>query len=132
MNTVFACTFIEKRSQEDDFDHGCDPDTLVVTMQERVNITAPSLSELLQQIGRTYFLDLDNVWIDDDDDGDGISRISYNRLELANCDEPNKRQLGLWRRGKLKLFLVDFDFAIEQRYVGAVPVDTFQNVKHHR
>ena len=128
MNTVFACTFIEKRAQEDDFDHGCDPDTLVVTMQERVNITAPSLPELLQQIGRTYCLDLDHVWIDDED---GVSRISYKRLELASCDEPDKRQLGLWKRGKLTLFLVDFDFAIEQRYVGAVPVEAFRNVKHH-
>ena len=129
MNTVFACTFIEKRAQEDDFDHGCDPDTLVVTMQERVNITAPSLPELLQQIGRTYCLDLDHVWIDDED---GVSRISYKRLELANCDEPDKRQLGLWKRGKLTLFLVDFDFAIEQRHVGAVPVEAFRSVKHHK
>ncbi|NLS97525.1 MAG: hypothetical protein GXX96_35750 [Planctomycetaceae bacterium] len=131
MKTVFACTFIEKRAQEDDFSHGCDPDTLVVTMQERVSITAPSLPELLQQIGRTYCLDLDDVWIDDDDT-DGVRRISYNRLELANCDEPDKRQLGLWKRGKLTLYLVDFDFCIEQRQVCAVPVDAFQNVKHHR
>ena len=129
MNTVFACTFIEKRAQEDDFDHGCDPDTLVVTMQERVNITAPSLSELLQQIGKTYCLDLDDVWIDEQD---GVSRVRCNRLELANCDEPDKRQLGLWKLGKLTLFLVDFDFAIEQRHVGAVPVDAFQNVEHHK
>jgi len=129
MNTVFACTFIEKRAQEDDFDHGCDPDTLVVTMHERVNITALSLPELLQQIGRTYCLDLDDVWIEDDTDG--VRRISYNRLELANCDEPDKRQLEQWKRGKLTLYLVDFDFCIEQRQVEAVPVDAFRDLKHH-
>lgn len=133
MNTLFACTFIEKRAQEDDFDHGCDSDTLVVTMQERVNITAPSLPELLQQIGTTYCLDLDDVWLDDGNNGgnDGVSRVSYNRLELANCDEPDKRQLALWKRGKLTLYLVDFDFSVEQRYVGAVPGEAFQSVKHH-
>ena len=129
MNTVFACTFIEKRAQEDDFAHGCDLDTLVVTMQERVNITAPSLPELLQQIGKTYCLDLDDVWIDDDDGG--VSGISYNRLELADCDEPDKRQIELWKQGKLTLYLVDFDFSIEQRHVGVVPVEAFQGVKFH-
>jgi hypothetical protein len=128
MEAVFACTLIEKRAQEDDFDHGCDPDTLITTMQQAVNITAPSLPELLQQIGKTYCLDLDDVWIDE---GNGVSRIRYNRLELANCDEPDERQLELWKRGKLTLYLVDFDFAIEQRHVGAVPVEAFQNVKHH-
>jgi len=62
-------------------------------MHERVNITAPSLPELLQQIGRTYFLDLDDVWIDE---GNGVSRVSYNRLELANCDEPTNAN---WSNG---------------------------------
>jgi hypothetical protein len=128
MEAVFACAFIEKRAQEDDFHHGCDPDTLVTTMLERVNITAPSIPELIQKIGTTYCLDLDDVWIDDDG---GVGRIGYNRLELANCDEPDERQLDQWKRGKLTLYLVDFDFAIEQRHVGAVPVEAFQGVKHH-
>ena len=128
MNTVFACTFIEKRAQEDNFDHGCDPDTLVVTMQERVNITAPSIAELLQKIGTTYCLDLDDVWIDDEG---GVTRLGFNRLELANCDEPTERQLEQWKRGKLTVYLVDFDFAVEQRQVCAVLAGAFQNVKHH-
>ena len=129
MNTVFACTFVEKRAQEDNFANGCDLDTLVVTMQEPVNITAPSLPELLQQIGKTYCLDLDDVWIDDNEDG--VSGISFNRFELADCDEPDERQIELWKQGKLTLYLVDFDFAIEQRQVASVPVAAFQEVKFH-
>ena len=128
MNTVVACTFIEKRAQEDDFDHGCNPDTLVVTMHEPVNITAPSIAELLQKIGTTYCLDLDDVWIDDED---GVTRLGFNRLESANCDEPTERQLEQWKRGKLTLYLVDFDFSVERRHVGVVPVEAFQGVKHH-
>ena len=127
---VFACTFIEKRAQEDDFANGCDPDTLVTTMLERVNITAPSIRELLQKIGTTYCLDLDDVWINNDD-GSGAGRISYNRLELADCGEPTERQLELWKRGKLTLYLVDFDFSVEQRHVGAVPMEAFEGIKHH-
>ena len=130
MNAVFACTFIEKRAQEDDFDRGCDPETLVTTMCERVNITAASIPELLQKIGTTYCLDLEDVWIDNDDGGD-VSRIGYNRLELADCGEPDERQLEQWKQGKLTLYLVDFDFSVEQRYVGAVPVGAFRGIKHH-
>jgi hypothetical protein len=131
--TEYACTHIEKRVEEDNYESGfCGAGTC--TMSENINIVAPTLPGLIERLGEVYGLDIDDVWWPGDEaDNDDNTRIGFNRLEDEECDTPDKRQIELWKEGKLRLWLADYDMMIEKRVVCPVTLDEFKaaNIKTH-
>jgi hypothetical protein len=129
MQTLYACTFIEKEAEVDSWETGCDPSTRTCVMNERVNIAAPTLALLIQSIGNYLGLEIDDVWVPEQESG----HIGFNRLEDAEGNEPSERLKEAWKADKAKLYLADYHFAIEKRQVSTVDRAEFDqfSVKHH-
>ena len=100
MNTIYACTHVEKCAEKDDYENGCDPSTQVCVMHERCNVLADSLPGLLTALGKQFYLDIDDVFVPDDDDNGIITRIGYNRLENEDGDKPNRNRSGAGSRAR--------------------------------
>lgn len=115
MKTIYACTFVEKCAVEDHFENGCDPRTQVCLMHERCNVEADSLPALVQALEKRFCLDIDDVFVPDED-GE-ITRIGYNRVEDEEGDEHTEEQKRRWRIGNEKLYLADYHFLVEKRTV---------------
>jgi hypothetical protein len=126
MNTVYACTHVEKCAEEDHYENGCDPSTQVCVMHERCNVQADSLPGLLKALGKQFYLNIDDVFVPDDDENGNIARIGYNRLEDVDGNQPTADQERRWKAGKQKLYLADYAFIIEQRNVSPIRLEEFQ------
>ena len=133
MKTVYACPFVEKASEEDRFESGCDTDTRVCIMHERCSIQADTLPGLLKSLGKHFGLDIDDVFVPDDDDSGNIARIGFNRLENEEGDEPSTDQKQRWEQGDVTLYLADYDFIIEKRTVEPIHLEEFtgSGIKFH-
>lgn len=131
MRTVYACTSIKKRVEDDSYEHGADPDSQRCVMFENVNMAASSLSVLIKVIGERLGLEIDDVWFPGV--GDDDTRISFNRLENDDGDEPTEGEMEDFRAGKRKLYLADYDFLIEKRETSPVTLEEFQaaGIKTH-
>ena len=131
MKTVYACTFVEKSAEEDHFENGCDPSTLVCLMHERCSIQADTLPGLLKSLGKQFCLEIDDVFVSHDD-GE-INRIGFNRLEDEEGNEPTADQKQRWEQGDLTLYLADYDFLIEKRTVEPIHLEDFtgSGIKFH-
>lgn len=128
--TQYACTYIEKRATLDDYTTGCEMTSNCV-MSEKANIISDTLPGLLAAIGGQLFIEIDDVWIPGED---GIvDRIGYNRLETQDGRKPCARELAAWRKRKLKLWLCDYDLAIEKRTIEPIELDEFKlaGIKFH-
>lgn len=131
--TVYACTSVEKLASDWDPTEGASTHSRTILCQ-RSNITSDSLVGLVEAIGQHYFLDLDDLWIPDNDEEPGqINTIGYNRVETVDSDEPTTQETEQWKRGELKLYLCDYSFAIEKRTVAMVGLEEFDlaGIKHH-
>jgi ferredoxin len=131
MKTVYACTHVEKCAEKDSFDQGCDPDSRVCLMHERCNFQADSLPGLLQALGKHLCLDIDDVFVPDDD-GE-VTCVGYNRLEDEDGEEPSDDQKRRWKAGEEKLYLADYRFLIERRTVEPIRLEEFagNSIKFH-
>ncbi len=125
MNTIYACTHVEKCAEKDDYENGCDPSTQVCVMHERCNVQADTLPGLLKVLGKQLYLDIDDVFVPDDDDNGDITRIGFNRLENEDGDEPTADQERRWKQGEITLYLADHYFLIEKRYVSPIRLEEF-------
>lgn len=125
MNTIYACTHVEKCAEKDDYENGCDPSTQVCVMHEHCNVLADSLPGLLTALGKQFYLDIDDVFVPDDDDNGIITRIGYNRLENEDGDKPNQEQERRWKQGETTLYLADYGFLIEKRNVSPIRLEEF-------
>lgn len=121
----YACTFIQKTAQEDHYEGGCDPDTLVCTMSEGCDLTAPSLPELIRKLNDHFCLDIDDVFLPIDSDEDEVTYFGYTRLEDVACNEPTPAQLKDWQKGRINLYLCHFTFSIEKRVVSHITAKEF-------
>jgi hypothetical protein len=132
MNMVYACTHVEKCAEKDHFESGCDLRSRVCVLHERCNVQADTLPGLLKALGKHFYVDIDDVFVPDDDNGD-ITRIGYNRLENEDGDEPSQEQQRRWKAGKENLYLADYDFLIEKRTVEPIRMEEFQaaGIKSH-
>lgn len=133
MTIQYACTYLVKAIQRDDFEKGC-VGKHEMTFSGPMHVMAPTLTQLLQAIGKELNLALDNVYLFgavDEEGGeeipDTVARISYNRLETAEGYVPLSREVARWRRGETILWLADYDFMIERRDV--TPIDREEFVK---
>jgi hypothetical protein len=125
VSTVYACTFVEKTAERDDYEKGCDPDSRVTTMLERVNITAPTLAKLVEKLNDTFFLE----GKPEDfrfDEANECSAILFDRLETNDCNAPTEEQEGAWKKGELALFLCDYRFKVEKRLVEDITPEEFK------
>lgn len=120
----YACTHIVKEAEQEHYEEGAVAGTRVCVMDKSCNITAPSLTELIEAIGKCYGLDIDDVFIPGDDDED-ITWIGYNRLENNVGHEPSPSEDQAWRRGEETLYLADYLFHIEKRVVLAIHESDF-------
>lgn len=120
MKTVYACTFIEKEVEVDDFEKGCIGGRTCV-MNQRVNIVAPTLSLLIESIGNYMSLNIDDVWLPEQES----THIGFNRLEDADGNPASQRLEAAWKHGEAKLYLADYHFAIERRVVSVISRQDF-------
>lgn len=127
---MFACTRISKEIEKDNYESGCHGKRTCV-MDERCDIVAETVAELLKKISDRLCLDIDDVFIADDTDS-AIGRISYNRLETDDGDKPTRRIEADWRAGKFDLWLADYDMLIEWRDSRPLRIEEFAGVKFHR
>jgi hypothetical protein len=131
-NTVYACTYMDKTATEDNFETGCDPSSCITVTNQRCSLRSINLSDLLLNISTHFGIDIDNVFISEDDDNN-ITLIGYNRLENSQGDEPTDREIKLWKEGKQNLFLCDYTFSIEKRIIIPITIKDFEDegIKHH-
>lgn len=81
---------------------------------------------MLKALGKQLYLDIDDVFVPDDDDNGNITRIGFNRLENEDGDEPSQEQQRRWKRGEMTLYLADYNFLIEKRNVSPIRLEEFQ------
>jgi hypothetical protein len=127
MSTVYACTFVSKEAERDDYEHGCDPDSRVTTMHESVNITAATLAGLVEKLDDHYFLEAkpgENEF--HFDEINECSDLLFERLETNDCNLPSKQQMEEWKAGRLMLFACSYRFSVEKRVVDDVSPDEFK------
>lgn len=122
--TVYACTFVEKTAEEDDFERGCIGKRSCIIADD-VNIESDTLKGLIAACGERYGLDIDDVFLPDDDNGI-VNGFGFNRLEDGDSNEPTERQKALWKERKLTLYLADYYFAVEARCVLPLTVAEFK------
>lgn len=101
MKTVYACTFVEKTSTEDNYERGEIGATTTVLWDEQ-NITAPTLKELWEKIQKTFFLEKTNCIFMPSE-----SMFSVCQLETKNSETPTQQERMSWMNGKLKLYNCD-------------------------
>jgi len=118
--TVYACVHAMKMATVDHFETGCEAAGRYV-MSDTVNITAETLPELVKKIGDRYGLEVDYAFLNP-------GRFSFNRLEDAEGYPPSDSERKRWERGKLTLYLADYDFSIEKRTVCDVPPAEFDTL----
>ncbi len=130
MRTVYACTHVSKRVEKDFFETGCDPGSGHFTMDEHSDVTGLDMAELLSKLGDRYGLDIDDVWIaDEQPELEGVSRIGYNRLECDDGTPPDRHEEYEWRHDQRRyLWLADYDFMVEKRTVEHVPIGEIMGV----
>lgn len=125
MKTQYVCTYVVKTAVQDDYAMGELPDTEVTTMAETANIRGDTLAELVENIGRTFCLDMEPAGLTayTDENGGGVSRLDYCRQETADCDEPTPRQVAQWKAGAFPLYAVQFSFSVERQAVSPVSTE---------
>jgi hypothetical protein len=124
MKVTYACTYVEKTAEEDNYEEGLIQGTHVCTMSESCNIVAPDLGKLIYRIGNYYCLDIDDVFIPGEED-EPVTHIGFNRLEDVDGNEPTESQMEEFKRGEVKLYLADYTFAIEKRIEDQITRDEF-------
>lgn len=110
--TVFACTHIEKRVEDDSYEDGCDPDTCRTIISECCHIEDETIGGLLAKIGSRYFIDIKDVFVPDV--SGEVTHLMFNRLENADSEEPTEAELALWRKDEKVLYLADYVISIEK------------------
>ena len=133
-NTVYACIHIEKDAEKDSYEHGVDPKSRTGIYSDAVNILARDLPGLIKAIGDHCGMEIDDVWFPGGDPGDEDTRISFNRLEDDDGDEPSKSDMEEFKAGKRTLWLADYDFLIEKRVTCPVTLEEFKaaGIKTHQ
>ena len=96
-------------------------------MSEIVNITADSLPHLFKRIGNRYGIHIDDLWLADET----LNRVGFNRLEVEDGNEPSDREKSLWKDGKLKMWLANYEFYIEARELKPFRKADFKGMKTH-
>ncbi len=132
MKTIYACTFVDKTAEVDDFEQGCLPGTATCVLAELCHIRADTLAGLIKRIGEHFGLDIDDVFLPEADD-EGISHMGFNRLENADGYEPTQAQEAAWKRGQEKLYQADYLFVIEKMQLLKIDDAEFDaaGIKHH-
>lgn len=97
-------------------------------MNDRINIQAGSLAELIDAICKEYALDRKDFVGPGLDDGEGIDNLNFITLECADCSEPSDVELEEWKAGRLKLYCCDYHFSIEKRTVSNVDASEFEGL----
>jgi hypothetical protein len=130
---VYACTFVEKCVEVDSFAEGCQPDSRQCLMADSVNVVSDTLTGLVEKIGDTDGLDMDDLFIPGAGDEEHVTGVGYNRMEDADGNEPSKAQIRQWKRGRATLYLADYYFAIERRTVTPIAFAEFaaSQIKTH-
>jgi len=121
----YACTQVEKRAEVDSYEDGCDPTTSKCIIWESVNFSSPTLEGLFRRLGEHYYIDIDDLWLADDDDDGTISRVGFNQMETRDGYKASEQELAEWKEGKLTLYLCDYDFLIEKRTVEPIRQEEF-------
>lgn len=125
MNILYVCNHIEKLVEVDDYEKGLTdkPQTIIF---DKINITAETLKELLEKIGKTYCLDFaEGVGLHDTDDHSQIL-VEYNRLEDVEGYEATDSEVEDWKSGKTTLYLADYSFCIEKYAVLNISREDFE------
>jgi hypothetical protein len=93
---------------------GADPYSRRCVMFERENLTAESIPELIEKIGKRYGIDIDDVFLPGDEE-DEIESLGFNQFEDADGnaedDEPQ--------------YIADYTFGVEKRTIAPVTAADF-------
>ena len=130
MSRYFVCAHISKDVEIDIYAAGCDGKRSCV-LDSACYFRNDTLAGLLEDIGNSYGLEIDDVWIPGDE-GSGLY-FGYNRIENESGDEPSERETVEWKAGRLSLYLADYSFRIELIETTPVTVERFraENIKFH-
>jgi hypothetical protein len=90
--TIYAATHIDKEVVKDDY-HAGEIGRRTCLLHEGINITAPTLKELIEKIEAAYALDIDHVFVREDS-------FSYNRTEDDDGNEADEHDIALWKENK--------------------------------
>jgi hypothetical protein len=117
MPVQYACTLIVKHVEEETPNEGI-IGPYKCTMQERVNITAPTFPELLTAIGAKYCLAINSIRmpeLDGEDGSSGVAFVGFCRSEDANGNLATDFHVRQWKLGLVKQWVATFEFRIEKR-----------------
>jgi hypothetical protein len=125
----YACTHVSKEASEDLYEEGEVEGTHVCTMDESCHIVANSLSELVQAIANRFFIPVEEVRADVGNSSPGtVEWLLATLPETVDCNMPSKREVALWKKGKLKLYAADYRFLVEKRKVSPLSEEECQAV----
>ena len=125
MKTVYACTFVEKTAEEDNYEKGL-TDKRQTILWDKCNITAETLLELVDKIKNNFGVDFSYVFLQCDDEP---TRFTTNQLENADSETPTLQEEQAWKKGELKLYLCDYSFLIEKRNVEPIGPEEFEQLR---
>jgi len=113
---VFQATFISIDFEEDQFGNGCIAGTGGNRMSNIISLEAESLTALQDRLSWKYGLDRDKsnwLWMASSDDRNEIDRLIYQRLEDERGIELTEAKIELWKKGKFKAWLTNYNFYVK-------------------
>jgi hypothetical protein len=102
-------------------------------LAESTDIVADSLAELIETCASRYGLDIDDVFLPNEDGV--VTRFGFNRYEDADGNEieVDTPEWEAFKAGESKAWLADYDFCIEKRETLPITVAEFEaaGIKFH-
>lgn len=124
MKTVYACTFVEKTAEEDNYEKGLTGKRQTI-LWDKCNIVAETLLELVDKIKNNFGVDFSYVFLQCDDEP---ARFTTSQLENADSETPTLQEKQAWEKGEVKLYLCDYSFLVEKRKVEPIPTEEFEQL----
>lgn len=122
----YACTFVEKTAEVDDFEKGC-IGKFTTVMAQPCNVSTPTLKELIAKLEKEFFLDMSYLFIAEHDQP--VEFIGCNQLETADGNTPDEQEKEMWKKGETTLYLCDYTFHVERRIVSPIDFSEFEELQ---
>lgn len=106
---TYECNGWFKFAEEDNFEHGCDPDTAFSFAGDEI-FKGETIEDLLKKVrdfvgvGEAHELELDSCETD--------GRVDIQVLETKDAYEATTSEIEAWKRGEIKLWAACYSFEI--------------------
>jgi len=121
----YRATYLMVDAEEDKYENGCEPETSVCKVSQRVYTEADTLKGLIENLAHEWGLN-DNPsegWILMRDENTDKVRIIYQQIENADGMAMSDTEKKRWKKGEIKMWLADYSFTVEKVPVETISID---------